>query len=260
MKQTRKYFFFDYDGTLTAPGTYFIPENTKATLRALEEAGHMVFLATGRLQINALEYIAEANITNIVADGGYSVTIDGDLKWMKPLPIEAVRACLRRLDEVGIPWAVTTANELLRYSNNPDFEHIAGDYYLPTKYIEGLTGDSLEEVYKIYIPCTPEQEAFVLATGALDNVPWVRYNPDALFVEPMDKQEGIKWVMDYYGAPYKDAVVFGDGKNDLSMFIPEWTSIAMGNAVSALKERASYVTAPSADDGITKACQHFGWI
>ena len=40
----------------------------------------------------------------------------------------------------------------------------------------------------------------------------------------------------------EDVVVFGDEKNDLSMFKNEWTSIAMGNAIDELKERASYVT------------------
>ena len=44
------------------------------------------------------------------------------------------------------------------------------------------------------------------------------------------------------------------------MFCDEWTSIAMGNAIDALKAKATYVTADAADDGIYKACQHFGWI
>jgi hydroxymethylpyrimidine pyrophosphatase-like HAD family hydrolase len=57
---------------------------------------------------------------------------------------------------------------------------------------------------------------------------------------------------------YSDVVVFGDGKNDLSMFVPEWTSVAMGNAVLELKERATLVTANVDDDGIYKACEQLG--
>ena len=55
-------------------------------------------------------------------------------------------------------------------------------------------------------------------------------------------------------------VVFGDEKNDLSMFRDEWTSIAMGNAIDELKEKATYVTTPCDQDGIYNACVHFGWI
>ena len=39
-----------------------------------------------------------------------------------------------------------------------------------------------------------------------------------------------------------DAVVFGDGLNDLTMFRKPFFAIAMGNARPVLKERADYVT------------------
>lgn len=111
----RKYFFFDYDGTLAVPRTREIPLSTQETLARLREKGHFIALATGRLQINAVDFISSIGIDNLVADGGYSVTLAGDLKWMEPLAIEPVKQCLRILDEHHIPWAVTTANELVRY-------------------------------------------------------------------------------------------------------------------------------------------------
>lgn len=260
MSDRKKYFFFDYDGTLAIPRTREIPQTTIETLDQLRAEGHMVALATGRLQINALNYISTAGIDNIVADGGYSVTIGGTLRWMRPLDLEPVKTCLRRLDALDVPWAVTTANELVRYSNNPDFERIAGDYYVPTRYVEDLSIDSLTEVYKVYVPCKLGSEEDLRAKGALEGVPSVRYNPDTIFIEPMDKYIGIKMMMDEFNAPYEDVVVFGDGMNDLTMFRPEWTSIAMGNARDVLKERADYITDDVDKDGIMKACKHFGWI
>lgn len=256
----KKYFFFDYDGTLAVPRTREIPSSTQETLRRLRENGHFIALATGRLQINAVDFISSIGIDNLVADGGYSVTLAGDLKWMDPLPLEPVQECLRILDAHHIPWAVTTANELVRYSPREDFAEIAGDYYVPTKYDPTLTIDGLTKVFKVYIPCKAEDEYKVVETGALKSVPHVRYNSDTIFIEPMDKQRGIKYMMDLLGAPLEDVVVFGDGFNDVSMFIPEWTSIAMGNAREVLKERADYITSDCDDDGIMNACQHFGWI
>lgn len=259
----RKYFFFDYDGTLAIPRTYTIPESTQKALTALQEAGHFVALATGRLQCNALDYIDSMGIKNIVADGGYSVTLDGRLVWMQPLDIEEVKACLRRLDQEGRIWAVTTANELKRYTPQPDFEKIAGDYYVPTIFQPDLAIDDLETVYKVYIPCKKgADQDELIASGVLDNLPWARYNSDTIFIEPTEKALGIKRMMDELGASdsYADVVVFGDGTNDVSMFIPEWTSIAMGNAIPELKERATYVTTNCKDNGIWNACRHFGWI
>ena len=56
----------------------------------------------------------------------------------------------------------------------------------------------------------------------------VCFHKEYLFVEPGDKSKGIKRMVEHLGGDIKDVVVFGDEKNDLSMFIPEWTSIAMG--------------------------------
>lgn len=71
----RKYFFFDYDGTLAVPRTREIPQSTQETLARLREKGHFIALATGRLQINAVDFISSIGIDNLVADGGYSVTL-----------------------------------------------------------------------------------------------------------------------------------------------------------------------------------------
>lgn len=56
-----------------------------------------------------------------------------------------------------------------------------------------------------------------------------------------------------------DAVVFGDGLNDLAMFRKPFF-IAMGNARPILKKRADYITKDVDKGGILYACRHFGWL
>lgn len=148
----RKYFFFDYDGTLAVPRTRTIPQSTLDALDELRAQGHFIALATGRLQVNAVDYIDSAGITNIVADGGYSVTLNGELKWMEGLPLDPVKHSLHILEENGIPWAVSITNELVRYSARKDFAKISGDYYVPTEYDPNLRIDDLTCIYKAYIP------------------------------------------------------------------------------------------------------------
>ena len=67
-------------------------------------------------------------------------------------------------------------------------------------------------------------------------------------------------MMNLLNAPVEDIVVFGDGKNDVTMFDDRWMTIAMGNGSEELKARAKYVTTANTDDGIRNACLHFGWI
>lgn len=56
----KKYFFFDYDGTLAVPRTRSIPQSTLEALDELRAQGHFIALATGRLQVNAVDYIDSA--------------------------------------------------------------------------------------------------------------------------------------------------------------------------------------------------------
>lgn len=256
----RKFFFFDYDGTLAISRSKTIPQSAREAIRLLRAQGHFVGLATGRLQCNAVEYIEQMGIDNVVADGGNSVTIGGKLIWMQPLPLDMAKDCLRRLDAEGCLWAVQLANEMVRWTPFANFDEVSDDYYIPTSVNESLTIDSMREIYKIYIPATVEETCAIEAKGILDGVPWVRFDSNNIFVEPLKKSVGIMKVLEVLGGREEDVVVFGDGTNDLSMFLPQWTSIAMGNAVQELKDKADYVTTDIDDDGIWNACKHFGFI
>lgn len=256
----RRFFFFDYDGTLAVSRTKTIPQSARDCIQQLRAQGHFVGLATGRLQCNALEYIEQMGIDNIVADGGNSVTIDGELVWMQPLPLDMAKDCLRRLDEEGYVWAVQLANEMVRWTPFENFDDVADDYYIPSAYKAGLSIDDMTSIYKIYIPATVEETKVIVDKGILDGVPWVRFDTNNIFVEPLKKSVGIKKVLQILGGSGEDVVVFGDGTNDISMFLPQWTSIAMGNAVQELKDIADYVTTDIDDDGIWNACKHYGFI
>ena len=112
-----------------------------------------------------------------------------------------------------------------------------------------------DEIYKAYIACYYPTE---LSLKCLEGLPWCRFHDEYFFVEPSDKAYGIKKVMDYLGADYADAIVFGDAMNDLSMFTNDWYKVAMGNAIPELKAKADLVTDNVDADGIYHACQKLG--
>ena len=66
-------------------------------------------------------------------------------------------------------------------------------------------------------------------------------------------------MLDLVGGRPEDAVVFGDGLNDISMFRKPFFSIAMGNGRDELKARADYVTGDNDKGGILEACKKFGF-
>lgn len=259
MIMERKYFFFDVDGTLLLgpPGNQYIPESTKLALNKLREKGHFLAIATGRSHAMAQQIMRELGFENVVSDGGNGITVNGKLLGIKPLNYGK---CLKLIDECerkGFVWAFSPDNESRRLAPNNRFYNMTHDLYMRTDVIEGLNPRDYDKIYKVYVVCeTPDEEQL----ESLKELPWCRYHKEYLYVEPDNKSVGIRSMIDYLGGDYSDVVVFGDGKNDLSMFCDEWTSIAMGNAVDILKQKATYVTDDIDKDGIMKACVHFNWI
>lgn len=252
----KKYLFFDIDGTLLAGGyAGYVPESTKLALKKLKEAGHFTAIATGRAQWMAKKYMHELGFENMVSDGGYGITIQDQLLGIDPLPREDVIALIRECEEKGFLWGIQVENSDTRLVPDGRFFEATKDGYLKSKIVPGLDPEQFENIYKAYIACREEEEQRL---ETLKRVPWCRYGPEYFFVEPLEKAKGIRKIMDYYGADYRDVIVFGDGDNDLSMFTGEWTGVAMGNATPRLKEKADLITTDVDHDGIYNACLKLG--
>ena len=255
----KRYLFFDIDGTLMTGGyeNGYIPESTQKALRRLRENGHFLAIATGRAHFMAQPILQKLGFENMVSDGGYGVTIDGKLLGIRPLPKEPVITLVNECEARGLPWGLQVDDSNVRLCPDRSFLEFTKDVYLQTRIVPGLRPEDQEAIYKMYVACEYPTE-FTLQT--LNDLPWCRYHDNYFFVEPTYKAVGIKTVLDYYGADYADAVVFGDAENDLSMFTDDWTKVAMGNAVDELKAKADYVTTGVDEDGIWNACVHLGLI
>lgn len=257
MLQTKKYFFFDFDGTLTIGSTACVPPSARKALDLLRANGHSVAVATGRMEADIARFLPDLGIRNAVTDGGYGIVIDGNIVQMKTLDPALCHKALEELSAKHIPWGFTCANEKVRYTNSVEFLLKIDDYYAKSILDPDLDFHAFSTFHKLYIACTEEEQGQI---EALSYLPWVRFNERCIFIEATEKQKGILTMLSMLHAPQEDVVVFGDGTNDISMFLPEWTCIALGNAHPALKQHADYVTTPSYQDGIFNACRHFGWI
>lgn len=249
----KKYLFFDIDGTLAAGGygNTYIPDSTKLALEHLRSAGHFLAIATGRSQAMAVDYMRELGFENMVSDGGYGVTINGELIEITPLDKELVIKVIDECESKGIPWALQPDNTIYRSAPDNRFEEFTHDVYMQTKVVEGLDPRKCDIIYKAYIACYAPTEDTL---ESLKSVQWGRFHKEYFFVEPSDKAYGIRRIMEHFGADAEDVVVFGDAANDLSMFVDGWTKVAMGNAIPELKECADYVTTDVDKDGIYNAC------
>lgn len=118
-----------------------------------------------------------------------------------------------------------------------------------------------EDIYQIYLHCPQQQEElYRFETMGIDRI---RYNDFDLDILPkgVSKAVGItamlKKMMDISAS---EAVAFGDGYNDIEMLGLVGVGIAMGNAETALKQAADFVTKPVHEDGIMFGLKKIGLL
>ncbi|MDT2397800.1 HAD family hydrolase [Enterococcus avium] len=255
----KKLFFFDIDGTLTDRRTGQVVPSAQRTLELLEGNGHFVSIATGRAHYKCRGLLEELGLENMVCSGGMGVVIKNKLVKNTPLDKEEALAVIHDAEEKGIGVLIAMDDSEKVYAQNDLFREQVGPRQEPTEYFidSAFNVDEVEEIFKFYLALPKEQDQLIPEPK---NFAKLRFVPEYTMCQHDNKKQGILDVLDYFGRPAKDVVVFGDDVNDLVMFDKNWTSIAMGNAVPELKAQADYVTDRNVDDGIYKACRKFGWI
>jgi Cof subfamily protein (haloacid dehalogenase superfamily) len=255
----KKYFFFDIDGTLI-PGTgnKNVPEDTQEALAQLQNNGHFVAIATGRAHCLAVQSMINLGFSNMVSDGGYAVTLNGKLQGIEPLDRNLCIELAEECDMHGYAWGCGIEDDPVRLTKSQKFCDETNDSYQIARIVPELDLHNEPIILRMFIALPAGEES---KHPALQKLPWIRYSGmNYIYVEPADKAKGIRKIMQIYGARNEDVVVFGDELNDLSMFMPEWTCIAMGNGREELKRKASFVTKDADKGGIQYALKHFGWI
>lgn len=261
----RKIIFFDIDGTLMEDSaSHFVPDSTREALRLAREAGHLLYVNTGRPLCNVDADVRELGFDGYICGCGTYIECGG-----------------RELFYYTNPEALCkeTADLIRRTGCSPLFERRDAFFFDPKArelpFITMLRNTFRMQEKNVWRSASDEDfgfDKFVIAYDAQSDLEAFKEGiaPNFAFIDrgagfaemvPLacSKKTGMEFVLQYHKLQKADAYAIGDSLNDLPMFEGAGTSIAMGNG-EMLIPYADHVTADLWHDGIYQAMEHFGFF
>lgn len=261
--EKKKAAFFDIDGTLWNEKNK-IPDSTRKAIRKIRENGNLAFLCSGRCR----SYIQNPDLLSIGFDGivsGCGTMIEYGKETLFYYKLD------RKLAE-------HTINTVRRYGFRPILEGREYLYLDEAEFGEDFYGKKLmaemgEKLLSISgqwgkweiskLSCAMGEEGQEECFAALSEYyDYMVHNSHVVEMVPkgFHKGTGLIKVCELLAIDPADTFAFGDSVNDLGMLQKAGTAIVMGNGTEVAKAAADYVTAPLMEDGIWKACQHYGLL
>lgn len=250
----------DIDGTILPKGQKVVSEHTRAAIRAAQDAGITVGVATGRAVSGVLPTFEgdTACVQTALATNGMQVYLDGELiheEYLDHDELVNIADVVREVPGAGaICFGGPQVNEV---------------------YLVAGTVEDLAPVFPAYaskakpadaVPDFPIVKSNVFINGDMsatqdliallrEKVPGIGFNvPMAGFlnVVPLgySKATGIDYLCEAMGITTDEVMVFGDGGNDLEMIEHVPNSVAVSNAAPEVLAAARYHIGACADEAV----------
>lgn len=252
--------FFVVDGTLISLNTRKITDRMVKTLKALQDNGVKIVIASGRPPFLIPKFKGLKLDGYLAFNGSYTV-VDGEVVSAHPMNHDDVARVTENAKRLGKAASAATA-EIVGMNREPD-ENL--NEYLAfsngrRKVMEDYNTFIDQDIYQMMIGIE-EKDRDRLLEGTTDTdvtVWWER----AVDVIPAgsSKGEAVRNVLEKKGILPEEAAAFGDGGNDISMLEVCGTGVAMANGTEDVREAAGFICPPVDEDGIYAFCVENGWI
>lgn len=271
----KKLIFLDIDGTLTSPGSNVPPDSALEVIRLAREAGHKVFLCSGRNYDMLSPLLKYDCFDGAVASSGGYVFYGDEVLYDCPMTEEQKDTAMRLFKENGVFRTVEAKDGSFCDEGLSDFlnESSGGNSEL-VRWRKALESDlgirpmaeyDGRPIYKVVFMCK-EASQLAPAIEALEKDFFFLVQDMAaanclngeLVNRKFDKGLGIRRVCEALGYDIADTVGFGDSMNDLEMIETVGTSVCMANGSPNLKKKSQLVCPAVEEDGMAKAFRDLG--
>jgi hydroxymethylpyrimidine pyrophosphatase-like HAD family hydrolase len=206
-------FATDFDGTIATDGV--VDEATVAALKKIRAAGAITLLVTGRQYEDFVNADAVLDLfDSVVAENG-AVLYKPQTREVRLLASPPPRQFAAELIRRGVP--ATTGHVIV----------------------------ATVEPHEVTVLEVIKEMAIELQ---------VIFNKGAVMILPsgVNKASGLQVALEEYGIELQDVVAAGDAENDHVFLANCGLSVAVANALPALKEQVKYVTRSNAGAGVTE--------
>lgn len=270
--------FLDVDGTILDHGTS-VAASTVEAIQSARDAGHLVFLSTGRASGDIHPDVAAIGFDGAITNGGAYAVSAGESVLADPMPEAAAREAIDYFVAHGLHYFLQSndavyATDAVRDAFLVMLEELFGTHaddaqrttrHKPT--LRDVSEANLADIAKMTFigdaTDTVERvrrdlgERFHVVSGSM---PMPGGTNGEIGMAGVTKGAAIEAVLEHLGRHADDAIGIGDSWNDLEMFQVCGVGIAMGNADEALKMHADEVTTSVREDGIWNAFRRHGLI
>lgn len=250
--------FFDIDGTLVGFKTHTVAESTWRAIDCLRERGVKVIIASGRSMAEMHDELKGRFDAYVTMNG--QLCFDGQGTYRDAHIDEADVRVLVEQARAGL-YDLYVMQGVRSFVNNRGPLVVELGKQVGLDYELGTLDMAYElPVYQFNVFGGPEIEnVFLSKTRHVVATRWNKLFCDVIPAQG-GKDYGVRATLERLGIAPNEAIAFGDGENDLTMFDTVGTSVAMGNAWDPVKERATHITTDVDDDGIWNACVELGLI
>ncbi|WP_256777726.1 sugar-phosphatase [Stenotrophomonas sp. Ste86] len=257
----------DMDGTLLNPAHQLTPR-VKQAIAAARAQGVRVVLASGRPVSGLAPFLSELGIEGdaefcIACNGAVVENLGSGQRVVEyPLSFEDFMFCERIARDLGIHFQAMDGLRI--YTPNQDISiYTVADSHLshaPLSYRRGEDMDPAMQFIKLMMIDEPHVlDAAIkrLPSELTDRFAVLKSAP--FFLEVFDHRAGkgpsLQKLAKHLGVDAANVMALGDQENDLTMLQFAGTSVAMGNAIEAVKQTARFETATNAEDGVALAIE-----
>lgn len=277
----------DMDGTLVGNKHEISKKNVNA-IKGAQELGVEFLVVTGRSYNDTVRQLEDARICckSLVMNGAELRDSDGEILWSNYLEKDAIRKVIKILNDHELYSELYTNKGNYTVCPPPLRKHsfaVRATHFFPNiDYADAYQKAEQNEIYSnvSYIENLDEFLDDDLLVGKIicfdDNVDLLDDLREKLPLElglevsgsflinlevtnsGAQKGASIKRYSRNHGISLSEIMTIGDGLNDLTMMDSDFgVTVAMGNGIEELKQKAKFVTETNTDDGVAKAIEKY---